>query len=74
MGPSDDLSTRLKRALRDDVTQLLLLYGLASLLGFLSVLTYFLSPGGEPTRVQLSLLVGSMVIIFYLLLRSSTYD
>lgn len=66
-----DRRPRLRGPLLSEVTRTLLLFVTASALGLLSVLLFIFSPGNEPTRFQLALLVLSMVVVFYLTIRST---
>ncbi|WP_115862321.1 hypothetical protein [Halorussus litoreus] len=67
----DDRRPRPRGLLFDEATRTLLLFAAASLFGLASVLLFIFTPGDSPTRVHLALLLVSMVIMFYLTIRSS---
>lgn len=67
----DDHRSRLYEWLVDEVNRTLFLFATATVLGLGSVVLFFYSPGNSPTRFHFVLLLGAMVLLFYLSLRSS---
>lgn len=64
--------SRLYAALSDETYRMMLLFGLATLLGVGSLVSFVFSPGGSPTRTQFGLLLGAMVVVFYLTVWGNT--
>lgn len=69
----DDPMEAVYRWLEDDTNQLLTLFLLAAMLGITSLAYFFVSGNSSPNRIQFALLFASVLVIFYVSLRSSTF-
>ncbi|WP_458185392.1 hypothetical protein [Haladaptatus sp. NG-WS-4] len=69
----DDLGTRLLYWLTDETNLSLLLFGVAMVLGVVSLVLYFVSNEQSPTQIEFGLLVAAMTVLFYMTLRNSTF-
>lgn len=69
----DDLKETMYVWLSDEGNRIILLFVLASGLGLVSLLFFFATDAGSPTRLQFGLIVAAMVVVFYLSLRSTIY-
>ncbi|WP_158057447.1 hypothetical protein [Halorussus halophilus] len=69
----DDPMDAVYRWLEDDTNQILTLFLLAATLGVGSLAYFFLSGDSSPSRLQFALLFASVLVIFYVSLRSSTF-
>ena len=59
--------------LTDEANRTLFLFALASGLGVVSLLLFFASDAGSPTRTEFALLVAAMAVVFYMTLRTNVY-
>lgn len=69
-----DAWTRLYVWFDDESNRTLLMFALAFGLGLASVVMFFLGDDGSPSRLQLVLVIASMVVIFAMMLRSAAFD
>ncbi|WP_049970842.1 hypothetical protein [Haladaptatus cibarius] len=67
----DDIGDRVFYWLTDETNLTMLLFGLAALLGLSSLLLFFVSGEQSASRLEFSLLVAAMGVLFYLTLRNS---
>jgi len=59
--------------LDDEGHRTVLLFVLASALGLLSILYFFIAGEGSPTRLQLVLILAAGTVLFYISLRSTSF-
>ncbi|WP_137287135.1 hypothetical protein [Halorussus salinisoli] len=57
----------------DEAYRTMLLFGVAALLGLTSLVLFFFSSAGSPTRFQFGLLLAAMLVVFYLTLWGNTF-
>lgn len=69
----DDLKRAMYVWLTDEGTRVILLFVLAAALGLASLLFFFASDSGSPSRTELVLILAAMVVVFYMSLRSNVY-